>query len=135
VNKQQLRDWRTRGYIPHFDRPGLIQGITFRLADSLPAHALASLDQAFKSVDDPARHARIEEYLHAGSGACYLRNPRIARMIVAALLYFDGTRYRVIAWVIMPNHVHVLIETLEGHPLSKIVHSWKSTRFRCRRKP
>lgn len=42
-----------------------------------------------------------------------------------ALLYFDGKRYRLVAWVIMPNHVHVLIETFEGFPLDTILHSWK----------
>ena len=126
VKVQQPKEWYTRGYIPHFDRPGLIQGITFRLADSLPAHVLVSLDQEFPSADDPARRARIEEYLNSGHGACHLRDPRIARMVIAALLYFDGKRYRMIAWVIMPNHVHVLIEILEGYSLGTIVHSWKS---------
>ncbi|HEY7215578.1 MAG TPA: transposase, partial [Thermoanaerobaculia bacterium] len=43
-----------------------------------------------------------------------------------ALLHFDGQRYRVIAWCVMPNHVHGLIETRGGWPLARIVHSWKS---------
>jgi REP element-mobilizing transposase RayT len=47
-------------------------------------------------------------------------------MVEDALLYFDGERYRTIAWVIMPNHVHVLIETMEGYPVGQVVHSWKS---------
>src|SRR5699024_3665113 len=42
-----------------------------------------------------------------------------------ALLFGDGERYRLLAWVIMPNHVHVLIEQKEGWPLAKIVQSWK----------
>ncbi len=44
----------------------------------------------------------------------------------SALLHFDGKRYRLLAWCVMPNHVHALIETCEGHPLSQVVHSWKS---------
>lgn len=120
------RGWHSRGYVPHLDHPGLIQGITFRLADSLPAHALISLAQDSKSVNNPAKRARIEAYLNAGYGACHLRDPRIARLVEDALLYFDGEHYQMIAWVIMPNHVHVLIETVEGHQLSSIVHSWKS---------
>ncbi len=26
----------------------------------------------------------------------------------------------------MPNHIHVLIETLPAHPLNEVAHSWKS---------
>ena len=68
---------------------------------------------------------RIEKYIDSGKGACYLRDERIARLVQDALKYFDGHRYRLIAWCIMPNHVHVLIEMM-GESLSKIVHSWKS---------
>ena len=42
------------------------------------------------------------------------------------MLHFDGVRYRMLAWVIMPNHVHALLETLPAFPLGGIVHSWKS---------
>ena len=55
-----------------------------------------------------------------------MRDSRIAHMVENALLHFGGERYQMIAWVIMPNHVHVLIETFEGYQLSGIVHSWKS---------
>lgn len=51
---------------------------------------------------------------------------RIAQLIEEALLHFDGQRYHLLAWVVMPNHVHVLIETLAGHPLAEVEHSWKS---------
>lgn len=47
-------------------------------------------------------------------------------MVEDALLHFDGERYRLLAWVIMPNHVHVLAETLPVYRLGDIVHSWKS---------
>jgi REP element-mobilizing transposase RayT len=46
--------------------------------------------------------------------------------VEAALLHFDGARYRLLAWCVMPNHVHVMIETLEGFPLADVLHSWKS---------
>jgi len=126
VPSRPPRGWYSRGYIPHLDQPGLVQGITFRLGDSLPAHVVASLAEDLKDADDPTKRARIEAYLNAGYGACYLRDPRIARLVEDALLYFNGERYRMVAWVIMPNHVHTLIETIEGHPLDRIVHSWKS---------
>ncbi|HEY6981054.1 REP-associated tyrosine transposase [Reyranella sp.] len=40
--------------------------------------------------------------------------------------YFDGKRYRLLAWCIMPNHVHVVVEPADGQTLGAIVHSWKS---------
>lgn len=123
------KGWHSRGYIPHFDQPGLIQGVTFRLADSLPAHVVEFLAEDREDTDNSTKsvkRARVEAYLNAGHGACYLRDPRIARLVENALLHFDGERYRMIAWVIMPNHVHTLIETVEGYPLGTILHSWKS---------
>jgi REP element-mobilizing transposase RayT len=120
------KGWCSRGYLPHFDQPGLVQGITFRLWDSLPSHVVESLIQEHKQITDAAKRARIESYLNTGHGACYLRDPRIGRLVENALLHFDGARYRMIAWVVMPNHVHTLIETIEGYPLHTILHSWKS---------
>ena len=43
-----------------------------------------------------------------------------------ALKHFDGERYHLHAWCVMPNHVHVLVTPLGRHTLSSIVHSWKS---------
>jgi len=106
--------------------PGLIQSITFRLADSLPAHVLEALADERERLDDRAWRQQIEDYLDAGYGACYLRQPEIAALVEEALHYFDGQRYRLLAWVIMPNHVHVLIETFTGYLLDKVIHSWKS---------
>jgi REP element-mobilizing transposase RayT len=140
-------EWHSRGYLPHFDRPGLVQMITFRLADALPAEMLSdplpspNPGQSERLVargvngspvwcqpraDDLARRRRLEALLDAGHGACYLRDARIAWLVQRALLHFDGSRYRLIAWVVMPNHVHVLVEMHNGHPLASIVQAWKS---------
>jgi REP element-mobilizing transposase RayT len=43
-----------------------------------------------------------------------------------ALKYFDGKRYNLYAWCVMPNHVHVLFRPYKGEILEKILHSWKS---------
>ena len=69
---------------------------------------------------------RIEEHLDAASGSCFLANPAIADKLVRALNHFEGVRYRVFAWCIMPNHVHVVFQPLAGHTLAGIVHGWKS---------
>ncbi len=132
-------EWRSRGYLSHFDRPGLIQAITFRLYDSVPAHVIARWkaelqSTAAKSANASAVARETEVELHrqiarcedAGYGACWLRAHHVARIIEDALLYFDGERYRLLAWCIMPNHVHALGETMGGFPLGKIAHSWKS---------
>jgi putative transposase len=43
-----------------------------------------------------------------------------------ALLHFDEKRYRLLSWCVMPNHIHVLIETRAQFPLATVLHSWKS---------
>ena len=120
------KDWHSRGYVPHFDQPDLVQSITFRLADSLPKHLVESLIEAKEESTDLERRHRIESYLDAGYGECLLENSEITSLVQDALLYFDNERYRLVAWVIMPNHVHVIIDVFDGHPLDKVVHSWKS---------
>jgi putative DNA methylase len=120
------KEWYSRGYLPHFDAPGIVQAITFRLADSLPARVVQTLVQDRLLMNDPGKRVRIEAYLDAGHGRCFLRDPHIARLVEEALFHFDGERYCLIAWVVMPNHVHVMIEQTEGYPLDSIIHSWKS---------
>jgi REP element-mobilizing transposase RayT len=69
---------------------------------------------------------RIEEYLDAGHGEGWLRRPEVAALVEGALLHFDTQRYLLLAWCVMPNHVHALIETREGWLLDGVLHSWKS---------
>ena len=118
------KGWHSRGYVPHLDHPGLIQSITFRLANALPAEVIARLQLG--ESDDARLRDKLEEYLNAGHGECLLRQPALAQIVENALLHFDGQRYRLLAWVVMPNHVHVLIETQAGHALAEVVQSWKS---------
>jgi len=154
--------WYSRGYLPHWDHPGMIQSLNFRLADSLPQTVLEQWQQelgvklkqqplgapaslpassktrapkpAGKDAGAPSNigtpsvqlRQRIEEYLDAGHGDCWLRRPDIAALVEGALLHFDPERYRLLAWCVMPNHVHTLIETQAGWPLAGILHSWKS---------
>jgi REP element-mobilizing transposase RayT len=55
-----------------------------------------------------------------------MNDDRIAAVVQNALLYFDGVRYKLPAWVVMPNHVHALIVPKAEFALEDIVHSWKS---------
>ncbi len=69
---------------------------------------------------------RIEAYLDRGEGQAWLRDPRIAGLVQDALRHFDGTRYHLHAWTVMPNHIHALLTLTTGGDLSAVVHSWKS---------
>src|SRR5439155_15344043 len=59
-------------------------------------------------------------------GECWLRDERIAKMVRDALLHFQAQRYDLVAWCIMPNHVHAIVRPLGKHALSEILRSWKS---------
>jgi REP element-mobilizing transposase RayT len=69
---------------------------------------------------------RVDAFLDAGQGACYLRNPRVADVVSSALQFFEGQRYRQLAWCVMPNHVHTIFSPFPNWPLEKILPSWKS---------
>lgn len=135
---------RRGAFLPHWTCDGAAYAATFRLGDSLPRHVLeawlmerralvdaaarsahALSEQEEKRLDE--RHSQpIEAYLDAGHGACWLRESAVAQLVADALRHFDGQRYQLHAWCVMPNHVHGLVEPLSGHGLSAILHSWKS---------
>jgi REP element-mobilizing transposase RayT len=116
----QPKGWHSRGYLPHFDSPETVQFVTFRLADSLPQARI----EALRSQPDAV--LLLDRELDVGLGECWLRDANVAALTQESLLHFDGRRYRLLAWCIMPNHVHVVVEPMEGHTLSAIVKSWKS---------
>src|ERR1700750_665604 len=66
-----------------------------------------------------------DEALDRGLGACWLKGPEIARLVEDGLLMCAGERYRLIAWTLMPNHVHVLLSTMPANPIGQVVDSWK----------
>jgi type I restriction enzyme R subunit/putative DNA methylase len=116
--------------MPHFDSHHVVQHVTFHLADSLPASVLAHLEEELRTVpparQDAERRIRIETWIDAGHGCCLLREPAAARLVQDALLCFDSVRYRLLGWVVMPNHVHILFQSMEGWTMARIVASWKS---------
>ena len=119
------KGWHSRHYLPHFDSQDTIQFVTFRLADSLPDAAFDRLRTA--NHPESLRH----EMLDRGWGACWLNREPIAKLVENAFLAFDGQRYRLHAWNIMPNHVHVLFNVMPDTSLGTIVGSWK--RFTARK--
>jgi REP element-mobilizing transposase RayT len=123
------RVWHSRGYLPHFESSHVTQHVTFHLADSLPQAVLLQLEAELKTLPaekrDVQRRKRIDAWIDAGHGSCVLRKPSIADMVQESLLTFDSQRYRLLAWVVMPNHVHVLFQPMNGWTVAKIVASWK----------
>ncbi len=120
------KGWYSRGYLPHLDKPGLIQSITYRLADSLPKHVLDSFEDDPKWRDDVKRRKQVEALLDSGLGNCYLKQRVVAELVLNNWQHFDEKRYRLIAWCIMPNHIHVLVLMFEHYPLADVIRNWKS---------
>jgi len=130
MTSDALNTWRSRGYHPHWEAGETAQMIGFRLVDSLPAAVLERWEAEREQMSDDAasreRRKRIELALDSGHGEAWLKDARIAEMVQSAFLHFDGDRYRLCSWVVMPNHVHVVATPLGSWTLADIIHSWKS---------
>jgi len=128
TKESEPRGWYGRGYLPHFDGGAKLQFLTFRLYDSLPQAVLdkwkTELEQRPQIEREIVLRERIEKYLDCGYGKCYLKQPKVAEIMQNALLFHDGAKYKLIAWTIMPNHVHALLKPFEK--LGAIEHSIKS---------
>lgn len=125
------RGWYSRGYLPHYDAgEARMQFITCRLYDSLPQNILARIKNEIelRNPENISRETFIlaEKYLDSGYGQCFLGKREIAVIVRDSLLKYHGERYTLFAWVIMPNHAHILIRQLPGYKLEKIMHSVKS---------
>ena len=134
---------RKRSRLPHWDILEGVYSVTFRVADALPASVVAELEaeqaelcrrlerdgiltlSQISWIDNAIKH-RIEKHLDAGMGSCPLANDDVASMVANALRHFDGDRCRLLAWCVMPNHVHVVFTLLGTNTLEKVMHSWKS---------
>lgn len=141
-NPRSEIDIRTGGNLPHWEQGSVWYFVTFRLADALPRVVVEELrqqrdqwqrthDRRNLSREEIVEYHRLiseryEQLLHAGSGSCVLRDPLNAETVRAALRFFDGQRYVLDEYTVMPNHVHVLVQPLSGHGLADILHSWKS---------
>ncbi len=133
--KTQHRGWYKPGNLPHFDTANIYQFVTYRLADSLPQIKIQHLESELKNIDpkriDSERRRMIEQALDAGHGSCVLKYPECAQCVIDSWKHYDGSRYRLMAWTVMPNHVHILFQQLENYRLADIISSWK--KFTARR--
>ena len=107
-------DIRDRGYLPHWEQDAATYFITFRLADSLPA--------GVGRVSARSAHEELDRAL----GCCHLRDARVAAAVQESIHFLDDKSYRLLAWCVMPNHVHLVFRLLPGFQLSRVMHSLKS---------
>lgn len=127
---------RDRGHMPHWEATDSSYFVTFRLRDSLPSDVIVRLQRERAALLARATTAaermeanrvfgkRLDTFLDAGHGSGILRAHGV--LVAEALKHFDGARYELLAWCVMPNHVHVLFFVPGPAALDRIAHSWKS---------
>jgi REP element-mobilizing transposase RayT len=130
-----------RANLPHWQQGDVWIFLTWRLADSLPEGVVRKITQQrddWQLVHPKPRDEetlkeynrlftlRFEELLDEFHGSCCLRNPAVRGIVTDAFHHFDGDRYDIASFVVMPNHVHILFRIIGDHSLGDIVHSWKS---------
>jgi REP element-mobilizing transposase RayT len=131
--------------LPHWQQGRVAVFVTWRLADALPQERLAAwrgeraawLARHPQPWDAITRQTYAEEFgqtidrwLDAGHGSCLLREPAARAELVRVLEAFAGTRYRLHAWVVMPNHVHVLFSPTGVEPADRTIAAWKGVSAR-----
>ena len=129
------------GWLPHWRQQNKLYFVTFRLNDSMARADLVAWREEKRiweahhlepwSNKDWAEYhkrfsERMEQLLDAGYGSCALSKPEIGELVETALRHFDGSRYRLGDFVLMPNHVHVLVQPAGDTELSTVIQSWKS---------
>lgn len=135
---------RQGSYLPHWTKGASIYSVTFRLSDSLPISVVESwiaerdnIIQTARQMNRPLSREenkrlrylfseKVDKHMDAGHGACWMKQDEVAGIAAGALQHFDGQRYYLFAWCVMPNHVHVVVQPRPGHELPEILHSWKS---------
>ncbi len=139
-----------RRHLPHIQPPGATLFVTYRLAGSIPAEIARQLREEQARIemrltqigdsDERLRQADREQRRMFGkwdkaldSTTCapfWLRDERIAVLVIESLHYLNNQRYTLEAFCIMPNHVHVVFTPLaksDGvyYSMANILHSLK----------
>ena len=142
----EARVLKTANCLPHWEQSGCCCFVTWRTADSIPQERLNAIRAERELFDlqhpQPWDEATLAEYyrqfegryqkwLDEGAGACLLRQERFRSAVEEAITRFDRSRYVVYAFVVMPNHVHVLFMPLGGCPVAEILKGWKGVSARA----
>ena len=105
--------WPENGYLPHRDEPGLVQFVTFRLADAFPEESRSEWESFLKIENGRQRRIELEACLDKGRGACHLQRPEIARIVEDSLRFRQGEDYELRAWVSGVSHLNN--DSASGH--------------------
>jgi len=130
---------RYRRHLPHWRQDGATYFVTFRLFDSLPKEKLQQLSAEIKEWHrlhpEPTDQEweeyhnelfiKVDRWLDLGHGCSVLGEERPQTVLSGALTHFDHKRYELYCYVIMPNHVHLVVRPWNDYTLEQILHSWK----------
>jgi putative transposase len=130
-------------HLPHWQQAETMQFVTFRLGDAMPKsklrvwkdeHAiwLKHHPKPWSEQQEEEYHRRftwkLERWLDEGAGSCLLADAD-ARLILERTLMHDHPQRAIQhAWVIMPNHVHLLFTTQAR--LEVLMKTWKGVSAR-----
>ena len=109
--------------LPHWQPLGKDLFVTWRLNGSLPATVVEAV-RAMSELPEGKRFAEFERHLDSGNyGPTWLSHEEVAVLVVEALQKADSLRLcKIHAYVVMPNHVHVLLEpSVELARLTKLI--------------
>ena len=135
---------------PHWSQAGAIVFVTFRTKDSIPRDVVQRWERqksewlqrlgfpsgsAWRDVlpklSNRDRHAFQRQFnrcrevcLDNCLGRCVLRRPELAQIVADSLMFFDEKRYRMGDFVIMPNHVHLLVAFKTAESMRVQFDSW-----------
>jgi REP element-mobilizing transposase RayT len=99
-----------RRKLPHIVPANTVFFITYRIAGSLPLSIINKYQIDKKTKEIPPKYFEIiEDYLDTQKAI--LTKKEIAKIIEESLWYYNDKYYKLIAFCIMPNHVHLLINT------------------------
>ena len=124
AGEQGFLGWHERGYLPHFDAPNVTQFVTFLLRDAFPVTRRREWEPLLRESNESLRKRKLEAWLDRGHGECWLRRPDVAGRVEQVLRAEDGRTYRLRAWALMPNHVHLVVDVWQT-PLSSLLQLWK----------
>ena len=128
-----------RRALPHLAQDHVIYFVTFRLHDSIPQPKLQQWTAQLRQWknDNPLPHTpqqveafanlgyrRIERWLDRCDGTCLLRDSSARQIVGDCLEYRDGQDYSLGDYIIMPNHVHLLVQVAVPHALKDITKTW-----------
>ena len=135
---------------PHWSQAGAVVFVTFRTNDSIPREVIERWDRekdewlrirgygvgkhwskVLPALEENVRQEFLkhfnrqrETFLDTCHGRCLLRRPKLAQIVADSLLHFDGERYRMGDFVVMPNHVHCLAAFGSDEALKDQCDSW-----------